>query len=489
MIQLPRRTVGRLESLTAVEMREIMDQTAPIEYDEWLAGLAFERLTEMFIRRGCTRVLVKRLAPHQDNDKNQIYVGKDLTQLGEIPIGDVEASATSSRKPGALGKTKFTAPVEFNWISPGGDSPAPHAKLIFYPQYAGGQGEVRLSGLVNGSSNPPKNLYIKAMAAQQEGRRLLLGIGSTRTVWGLILPPSSIAGDKIDAATAHADQIATFRAWRLSAPNAPSSREIVLNRLAEISVGGWHSGQLLNANGLRDYKAKNGGGYTLEALLGVSANGRAEPDFEGWEVKARKVLDPDHPGVNGVITLMTPEPVYRISYNDFMHRYGYSRPDNPNRLDFTGRHFANGPSLPKTGTRLVVSGWHGGNDIEPTARISIIDRDDEEAASWDIAQMVTHWTRKHAKCVYVPYTHRPAGDTTEYHYGGLVRMCQDTTLARLLGGFVAQVIYYDPGMNLKITPEGREDGHRRSQFRAKFRSIDTLYERSADVDALHPSLE
>ena len=44
-------------------------------------------------------------------------------------------------------------------------------------------------------------------------------------------------------------------------------------------------------------------------------------------------------------------------------------------------------------------------------------------------------------------------------------------------------------MNLKITPEGREDGHRRSQFRAKFRSIDTLYERSADVDALHPSLE
>lgn len=464
-------------------LKAAMDRTPPDEYDEWLAGLSFKALTEMFTKRGCTRVLVKTLAPRQDNDKNQIYLGQDLTQLGDIPMGEVEASLTTSGKEGAAGKTKFTAPVDLAWISPTGDSTAPRTKLIFYPQYARGRGEVRLSGAVAGSPNPPLNLYVRDMGAQRAGRRLLLGLGPTERVWAMILPPDSIAGSEIESAVSDSDTVGVLSVWRLAAPGAPSSRQVLLDRLAEISVAGWHEGRILGSGGVRPYRARNGGGYTLEALLGVAANGRAEPDFEGWEVKARKVADPDRPNSNGVITLMTPEPVYRIGFNDFMRRYGRNRNDDVARYDFTGRHFANGDMVPRTRMKLIVAGWHGGNEIEPTARISLVDEAGDEAAVWDIVQMVTHWTRKHAKCVYVPYTDRPADSTTEYRYGALVRMCEDTTLAKLMEGFVDHVVYYDPGMNLKILEGGREVGHRRSQFRVRYRDINALYGAVVDVDA------
>ena len=78
------------------------------------------------------------------------------------------------------------------------------------------------------------------------------------------------------------------------------SRSILLDKLAEIRDCGWQPSIKLNNKGeVKPYNARNGGGYTLEALLGVIPNGRAEPDFMGWEIKA-------HSGSR--ITLMTPEP-------------------------------------------------------------------------------------------------------------------------------------------------------------------------------------
>src|SRR3546814_14536668 len=82
------------------------------------------------------------------------------------------------------------------------------------------------------------------------------------------------------------------------------------------------------------YAARNGGGYTLEAELGITPNGYAEPDFMGWEIKQYGVRDfvsfrPKYP-----VTLMTPEPtggVYRTEgVAAFMRRFGYTDQDRKN---------------------------------------------------------------------------------------------------------------------------------------------------------------
>src|SRR5258706_12173126 len=73
-------------------------------------------------------------------------------------------------------------------------------------------------------------------------------------------------------------------------------------------------------------KGTNCGGYTLEAHLGIIPNGRAEPDFEGWEIKGCSVGDFSRQPA-GPLTLMTPEPTGGL-YKDhgaeaFVRRFGY----------------------------------------------------------------------------------------------------------------------------------------------------------------------
>ena len=49
---------------------------------------------------------------------------------------------------------------------------------------------------------------------------------------------------------------------------------------------GWIESKRLNSDGKAiSYRAPNGGGYTLEAELGIVPNGVSEPDYLGWEVK------------------------------------------------------------------------------------------------------------------------------------------------------------------------------------------------------------
>ena len=52
---------------------------------------------------------------------------------------------------------------------------------------------------------------------------------------------------------------------------------------------GWHESSRLDSSGdIQSYQAKNGGGYTLEALFGIIPNGIAEPDYEGWEAEEKR---------------------------------------------------------------------------------------------------------------------------------------------------------------------------------------------------------
>ena len=54
----------------------------------------------------------------------------------------------------------------------------------------------------------------------------------------------------------------------------------LLAKLLEIHKKGWVRGMKLNnRDGLQPYSGQNAGGYTLEALAGITANGDNKPDY------------------------------------------------------------------------------------------------------------------------------------------------------------------------------------------------------------------
>ncbi len=97
----------------------------------------------------------------------------------------------------------------------------------------------------------------------------------------------------------------------------------------------------LGRNGLKEpYSARNGGGYTLEAELGIRPNGDAEPDFMGWEVKQYGVANFIKFAPKSPVTLMTPEPTGGI-YRDagvtafYLKRFGYpDKGGKPDRINY-----------------------------------------------------------------------------------------------------------------------------------------------------------
>lgn len=456
----------------------LITHTTDQQYDEWLANLSLQEIEQLFNRRGCTQVLVKSLAARQDNDKNQIYVGGDLNDVAKIPSGAVEASTTDSRKPGAAGKTKFTAPVCLKWITADGDSPAPHAKFIFYPQYP----EVRLSGLIQGSPHPPRSLYSRRLRGQESGRKLLLGIdGVSDDVWALMLPPEAQAGGRVlELATTESG---VFRIWDLEEERPSDGRATLLEELAMIHELGWVQGQRLKNGELVPYQAQNAGGYTLEALLGVAPNGRSEPDFRGWELKAHSVRSFSKPRSGSPLTLMTPEPTAGVYKHpgivEFMHRYGRQQEGRPSRVDFTGRHFVGRP-VEATGLTLLINGWDGARGVDPNGAVELRDLGGALAAAWEFDGLMTHWKRKHTRTCYVPYIKRVREGHTEYWFGPSVLMCERTGFLRLLEAFDLGHVFYDPGVNMKFL-DGRWRAHRRSQFRVSRLNIGTLYESAGEV--------
>ena len=131
--------------------------------------------------------------------------------------------------------------------------------------------------------------------------------------------------------------------------------------LCGISRKGWIDSVKLDATGAKaPYMARNGGGYTLEAELGISPNSYSEPDYLGWEVKQYEVADFVKLQAKSPVTLMTPEPTGGIYQEDgvehFLRRFGYADKSGvTDRINFGGI-YTNG------------SGFH--NDTKLAMRLS-----------------------------------------------------------------------------------------------------------------------
>ncbi|MGG5285362.1 MvaI/BcnI family restriction endonuclease [Pseudomonas viridiflava] len=420
-------------------------------------------------KHGAKRILFKLLA-NNDNSKQQIYFGGDFDVLRLIPHGDLVGEPTKDK--GLM----FKAQLNLSWIDPSfgaAPAPAPGAQLIFYPRYP----EVRMSGFLRGSPLAPLELMRPPTPEERSTRVgvqrcLVLGICED----GRILAYADTWGGKLSLEAAQkilngqVTKIASVfyeQAWI-----SEQGRIMLLQKLSEIYIGGAvRSGRLNAAGCLIEYHARNGAGYTLESLFGIVPNGRSEPDFQGWELKAHG---------SGPVTLMTPEPdsgIYRDNLKKFMQDYGVV---GEFRHDFTGKHIVN-IMHERSGLTLCMEGYDAERCevSDPEGGLVLRDAFGKKAAAWSFNKILTHWSKKHAQTAYVSYVSEER-DVRFFKFGPAVTLCEGANLKLFLDALYSNCIYYDPGVNMKKTSD-KWVSKKRNQFRVSWKKIGLLYDRSEEI--------
>lgn len=423
-------------------------------------------VADLFLARGIRRLAAKSLSPN-DNSKNQIYVGPGSEVLRIIPpremVSNVAAGSASGKA--RAPKPAFYGLLDFAWLDEGGTDAAPHAKLVYYPQYP----EVRFSGFLRGCSRPPA-----VLAKREEGRVLFFGVEATGRILGIV-------GTEDDLASLPGAVVGVCGPLELRAldeasvvHSKTSQRNLRMANLERAALlirsAGWTPGTKLGRRGRTAYYGLNAAGYTLEAILGIEANGRPEPDFEEWEIKAHR---------NSPVTVFTPEPDGGFWVTEgrvaFMRQYGYpDRQGRAGRINFGGV-LRNGEVAPLTGCTLV---------LRDTA-IELCGSEGEVAAAWSFAKLLPHWNRKHDNVAYIGYEERSLSPRVrEYRFGQKVMFGTATEFQRFLDALRAKKIYLDPASKMTVDDAGRAVVKKsRWQFRIKFKDLPVLYEEWASLGA------
>lgn len=423
---------------------------------------------------GATRIYAKKLAPN-DNSKNQIYLGGDFSVLNVIPHGEIysddEDRAGSKRE-------RAKARVSFFWVSESARFRAPDTNLILYPKYP----EVRMSGFLRGCEAPPSSL----MASREPGRILVLGVTAEREVLGYAAAAGEPVAQEIEAGAW--EQLGVLMELPAQAGLKASSKELLLAELKRIHQQHWIMSQKLGRDGAKEaYAARNGGGYTLEAELGIAPNGYAEPDFLGWEVKQYSVRDFRRFLPRSPVTLMTPEPtggVYQEKgVTEFLRRFGYAdKSGRPDRINFGGVYTCARGFHAGTKLKLTLNGYDAGagkiTDLD--GGISLIDPSGEVAAHWSFKGVMQHWNRKHAQAAYVPSLFRTP--PPQYCYGPRVLLCERTDFLLFLKAFANGTVYLDPAIKMENASGASPEIKRRSQFRTRHQSLGVCYHQSEIVE-------
>lgn len=431
---------------------------------------SLEELAEIMKSHGAKRLYAKQLAPN-DNSKNQVYLGGGFGALNIIPHGNIFIDA--SRRGGAQ-TNRPKATVDFYWVGRNGLHRAPGANLILYPDYP----EVRISGFLRDCSAAPRSL----MTERLEGRVMIFGVTEDRKVLGAVFATDHPVSAEIKG-----------RSWPtigvfldLNDAGGQSTRHALLAELRRVHAKGWITGQKLTANGIVPYSAPNAGGYTLEAELGISPNGYADPDYLGWEVKQYGVSNFERFTPKSPVTLMTPEPtggIYREEgAKEFVSRFGYvDTRGRAGRMNFGGAYRHGGQPHARTGCSITVEGFDtaSGKIDDLDAKILLHHTSGQIAASWSIKDMMEHWNRKHAKAAYMPSISERS--PRRYRYGHPVMLCEETDFILFLKAFVDGKVYYDPGIKV-VVGDGHTELKRRSQFRIRHADLPRMYHSHQVID-------
>lgn len=410
--------------------------------------MGFEKIEDvqtLLRNAGVRTAYVKRLAPKQDNDKNQIYLGGGLDAVTNLFPAELSARSPSESKakPGSKkGQPKLEARLKFAWLLPDGTrATAPHAKIIDYFQYP----EVRFSGFLKQCSSPPDALR-RTRQLRYGQRWLLLGTATDGTVLGLVLTDryDPAASELEDLPSLTGSDIFTVLITGHSAGTDPKA--LLHSEIVAIVRGGWHASRILKADGAVPFKGNQGAGYTLEALLGVAANGNKAPDKHGFEIKSYS---------GSRISLMTPTPDFGFqgehTFREFMNRYGKPGQKDDGSLRFTGLFRAGRPN-DKHGLTLEVVGYDPvadefSSDVEKIAACLIDCETGEIAAGWSIDRLANAWNEKHASALYIAAARADAASSDGipmYRYGPDWLIGEGTSVFMLLRAIAAGVVYYDP---------------------------------------------
>lgn len=448
------------------------------------ARLTLADIFSAFGALGCTSVLCKPLAEN-DNSKNQVYLGPDFAALNVLPHGELTQEGNSA-------SANFKASLDWSWINDELKlSRAAGAQLILYPQYP----EVRLSGFLRGSETAPSALMRpRAHDYEVPQRILLLGINSsTGSIIGFLSVSRTKIFEEISNALKGRVLRGVFYDLTLLLPAHRDPRAALLETLKEIALRGWiRSKRLDKDRNILPCESPNCGGYTLEAELGITPNSRSEPDYLGWEVKQHRVESledlPRRLKLKGSpITLMTPEPkaglYIELGVESFIRKFGY--PDRVGRLDrlnFGGKYVCE-TVYPLTGLMLTLEGFDVvTGKMKADGRIKLVRPGESDAAAiWPFADLLKHWSRKHAKAAYVPSLSDKMPQLV-YRFGSFVRLGEGTDFIRFLKALAEGTVYYDPGIKLE-NAGGQPRIKRRSQFRIISGDLPRLYD-SMSVESL-----
>jgi hypothetical protein len=130
-------------------------------------------------------------------------------------------------------------------------------------------------------------------------------------------------------------------------------------------------------------------------------------------------------------------------------------------------------STTKLEMKLIGFDQESGRIRNSNGKISLVDQNKNDAASWSFSSMLLHWNRKHNKACYVPSLSDSKGDR-KYKYGNNVILGIGTDFQLFLSQMANGNIYYDPGIkleNMSTKPKIKK----RSQFRIKSRFLTNLY--------------
>ncbi|WIW88073.1 MvaI/BcnI family restriction endonuclease [Sphingobium sp. V4] len=426
------------------------------------------QLLDLMRHHGAYRIYAKRLSPN-DNSKNQVYLGDGFAALNVIPHGEVYTDA--AEKAGSV-RDRAKADVEFYWVNEEGRHRAPDANLILYPKYP----EVRMSGFLKGCKAAPSKL----LTVRDEGRAMFFGMTREGIVLGYVTDADNPITKELVAAAW--PMLGVFIELPLSLDQPADPKTILLDELRRIYQLNWIMSQKLAKDGTKmPYAARNGGGYTLEAELGITPNGYAEPDFMGWEVKQYGVNNFTAFRPKSPVTLMTPEPtggIYKTEgVAEFLKRFGYAdQSGKEDRFNFGGRYDCTRDHHHLTGLRMTLTGYDAasGKIADIGGGLALIDAADKVAASWSFKGLMAHWNRKHAQAAYVPSLSRTP--PPEYSYGAQVLLCEQTDFLRFIRAFAEGTVYYDPAVKIEKASSAKPDIKRRSQFRVAHSDLTQLYE-------------
>ena len=416
------------------------------------------QIERLFSSRGVSQIYVKFLAPKQDNDKNQIYLGSGLNGIVNLfPARlDLRSASESTRKrKSKKGDAKLEAHLDFEWLDEHGSSyTAPNTKIIDYFQYP----EVRLSGFLENCENGPECLRRTKNGVEnlsRYGQRLLiLGSNNKGKTYGLTI--NALEDPIINSfpELAQCETVTVFKTHIIGATTGSNPEELLLQELKSLS-GLWHASSSLKIENDDPvpFKGNQGAGYTLEALLNIPRNSSKSPDKHGFEIKSFKR--------SGKISLMTPTAdrgqEADLGFKEFMSQYGWSGQKGDGRQVFNGIHKYHLQNK-RTGYILDVLGYEASDMMSAVNQESIIvglmDRG-SLISGWSFQKLLNSWCQKHASACYVEYQKRPYSGQDkdhdyEYFYTGKVIIGKGTTIFNYLNSITSGTVYYDPAHEIKF---------------------------------------